>query len=99
MIRLLNKRNEPSDFTLTLSGLPVGATQNGYEKPVTIGPLGEQVSPFILHVDRKHYAGPFKFTLSVQDQSRTFTLTRQVEFLGPDARLLQEEDRDKGITR
>ena len=99
MVRLLNKRNEPSTFTMAVSGLPAGSSQNGFTTAVTLAPLAEQVSPFVLHVDRKHYTGPFKFTLSVQDQSRTFTLSRQVEFLGPDARLLQEEDHDKGITR
>ena len=99
MVRLLNKRNEPSTFTVTLNGLPAGSTQNGFTAPVTIGALGEQVSPLVLHVDRQHYTGPFKFTLSVQDQSRAFILSRQVEFLGPDARLLQEEDHEKGVER
>jgi polyferredoxin len=99
MVRLLNKRSEPSVFTLSLGGLPEGTAQNGFASTVTVGALGEQVSPLILRLDRRRYTGPFKFTISVQDQSRTFTLARQIEFLGPDARLLQEEDHEKGITR
>ncbi len=99
MVRLLNKRNEPSRFSVAVSGLPAGCSENGFDAPVTISALGEQVSPFILHVDRAHYTGPFQFTLSVQDQSRTFTLSRQIEFLGPDAKLLQEEDHEKNIKR
>ena len=95
MVRLLNKRNEPSTFTVSLAGLPDGASQNGFASTVTLAPLAEQVSPLVLHVERKHYTGPFGFTISVQDQSRTFTLSRQVEFLGPDARLLREEEEEK----
>jgi len=99
MVRLLNKRNEPSTFTLTLSDLPAGTTQNGFASSVVLGPMAEQVSPFVLRIERKNFTGPFKFTIHVQDQSRAFTLSRQVEFLGPDARLLQEEDNEKGIKR
>jgi len=99
MVRLLNKRNEPAVFTVSLDGLRAGFSQDGLTSAVTVAALAEQVSPLVLHVDRKHYTGPFKLKISVQDQSRTFTLTRQVEFLGPDARLLLEEDHDKGIKR
>jgi cytochrome c oxidase accessory protein FixG len=99
MVRLLNKRNAPTTFAVSLAGLPAGVAQNGFTAPVTVGPLAEQVSPLVLVVDRKHYAGPFKATLVVQDAERTFTLSRPIEFLGPDARLLEKEDREKGITR
>ena len=99
MVRLLNKRNEPAVFTVSLSGLPEGAEQNGFTSTVTIAPLSEQVSPLVLRINRRHYTGPFKFKLSVQDQFHSFTLSRPVEFLGPDVRLLQEEDHEKGITR
>ena len=99
LVRLLNKRNEPVDFVVALEGLPTGATRSGLTEPLTVAPLAEQIAPVVLLVDRKHYRGPFTFTLRVSDAAGTFTLAREVEFLGPDARLLQKEDADRGIRR
>jgi len=99
MLRIVNKRNEPVTYRVALSGLPAHVHQSGFTAPVTVGPLAEQVSPLVLTVERKHYAGPFKFTVAVEDAGKTFTLSRQIEFLGPDARLLEEEDHEKGIKR
>ena len=99
MVRLLNKRNEPVAFTVRLEGLPAGVVQNGLTAPVTVGALAEQVSPLVLVVQRKTYTGPFKATLVVEDAAKSFRLSRPIEFLGPDAQLLLNEDRAKGITR
>lgn len=99
MVRLLNKRSEPTTFLVSLRDLPPGVKQNGLTAPVTVDALAEQVSPLVLVIDRKDYVGPFKATLVVEDAAQAFTLTRVIEFLGPDARLLQEEDKAKGITR
>jgi len=99
MVRLLNKRNEPTTFLVSLRDLPAGVKQNGLTAPVMVDALAEQVSPLVLVIDRKDYVGPFKATLVVKDAAGAFTLTRPIEFLGPDARLLQEEDKAKGIKR
>jgi len=95
MVRLVNKRTVPATFTLAVAGLPAGVRQTGFGVPVTLEPLGESVSPLILLADRKDYTGPFKFTVLVQDAGRAFTLTREVEFMGPDARLLREEEEER----
>jgi cytochrome c oxidase accessory protein FixG len=99
MVRLLNKRNVPMRFIISLQGLPEGVVRNGLTEAVTVAALDEQVSPLVLRVDRKHYVGPFKATLVVEDEARTFTLKRPIEFLGPDARLLEKEDAERGIRR
>jgi len=99
MLRIVNKRNVPTTYTVTLTGVAEGVKQSGFTAPVTVAPLGELVSPLVLISDRKHYSGPFKFTVAVQDEQKSFALSRQIEFLGPDARLLEEEDREKGIKR
>lgn len=99
MLRIVNKRNEPVTYLVSLSGVPDEVKQSGFTAPVTVAPLAEQVSPLVLMVERKHYSGPFKFTVKVQDAQKTFTLERQIEFLGPDARLLEQEDHEKGIKR
>ncbi len=99
MVRLVNKRSVPAAFTVSTEGVPAGVKQDGFAAPVTLGPLAESVSPIVLSVDRRHYAGPFHFTVRVEDADRTYQLSRAVEFMGPDPKLLEEEDREKGITR
>ncbi|MBI2497044.1 MAG: 4Fe-4S binding protein [Opitutae bacterium] len=95
LVRLVNKRTVPATFTLTLEGLPHDVRRTGFDAPVTLEPLGESVSPLVLLAEREDYQGPFKFTVLVQDASRAFTLSREVEFMGPDARLLREEEEER----
>ncbi|MBI2814037.1 MAG: cytochrome c oxidase accessory protein CcoG [Opitutae bacterium] len=99
MVRLVNKRTAPAVFTVSTEGLPAGLRQSGFETPVTLAPMGETVSPLVLVAPRRDYHGSFKFTVRVRDAARTFTLAREVEFMGPDARLLEEEDHAKGLKR
>ena len=99
MVRLVNKRTTPATFIVSTEGLPAGLRQSGFESPVTLAPMAESVSPLVLQIDRKVYTGPFKFTVRVRDAARTFTLAREVEFMGPDARLLEEEDHANNIRR
>ncbi|MBA4138322.1 MAG: cytochrome c oxidase accessory protein CcoG [Opitutus sp.] len=99
LVRLLNKRNVPTNFIVTLQDLPAHVQQNGFSAPVAVGPMAEQVGPLVLVVDRKFYTGPFKATLVIQDETKAFTLSRPIEFLGPDAQLLQQEDAARGIKR
>jgi cytochrome c oxidase accessory protein FixG len=99
MVRLINKRTVPATFEVRAVGLPAAVRAIGFTAPVTVAPLGEQVSPLVLQVDRARYRGPFKFTIRAGDIAGTYTLAREVEFMGPDLRLLEEEDREKGIKR
>ncbi len=99
MVRLVNKRTVPATFIVSTEGLRAGLRQSGFDAPVTLAPMAESVSPLVLLAGRRDYRGPFKFTVRVRDAAQTFTLAREVEFMGPDARLLEEEDHDKGIKR
>jgi len=99
LVRIVNKRSTPATFVVHASGLPAGVAQSGFAAPVTIPALEEQVSPLVLTVNRRDYHGPFGFTVSVQDEARTFELARKVEFMGPDPKLLQEEDAENGTKR
>jgi hypothetical protein len=56
------------------------------------------VTPLVLLVPRRHYAGPFSFTVRLRDATG-LSLARQIEFLGPDAGLLLQEDRERNIKR
>ena len=99
LVRLVNTRTVPAALVVRALGLPAAASLSGGNAPLTVAPMAEQVSPLVLVINRRDYTGPFKFTVRVEDEKHTFALAREVEFLGPDARLLQEEDRDKGIKR
>jgi cytochrome c oxidase accessory protein FixG len=98
-VRLTNKRAVPVTFTISTSSVPDGVKITGIDAPITLAAMAEQVTPLVITVSRARYTGPFKFTVQVQDNARTFTLTREVEFTGPDPRLLHEEDHEKGIIR
>jgi polyferredoxin len=95
LVRIVNKRNQPARFVLSLTGLPDAVRQSGFDGPVEVGPLGELVQPLILQKTRGAYTGPFHFEVIVQDAAGRFRLTRGVEFVGPEARLLREDDKAK----
>lgn len=92
MIRVVNKRSTPAEFHLEIAGAPAGIRQVGAAGAMVVPPLGEAVQPLILQQPRKDYTGPFAFLVRVHDKETTFTLSREVEFLGPEARLLRERD-------
>lgn len=95
LVRIVNKRNEPARFMLQVHGGPSGLRTIGADSPMVVGPLGEVVQPLVLQQPRQSYTGPFHFELHVQDAARKFKLQRAVEFLGPEARLLREEETRK----
>ena len=91
LVRIVNKRNTPATFTVTLSDTKPGLVQSGFEQALEVPGMGEIVQPLILQQSRGAYSGPFKLDVRVQDAGGKYTLTRAVEFLGPDARLLRED--------
>lgn len=91
-VRIVNKRADPATFKLELAATPAGTRRTGFEQPVSVGPLGEIVHPLILQQPRAGYSGPFHFKVRVLGDDGRYTLEREVEFLGPDARLLREEE-------
>jgi len=95
LVRLVNKRTVPVSFVVELTGTSVHLRQMGFSTAVEVPPLGEIVQPLVLQQPRAEYIGPFKFTVRVADTARTFQLEREVEFLGPDARLLREDEEEQ----
>jgi cytochrome c oxidase accessory protein FixG len=92
LVRVVNKRSEPARFVVHVSGAPADLRQLGFETTVEVGPLGELVQPLIVQQPRGTYFGPFRFEVRVEDSEQTFHLEREVEFLGPEARLLREDE-------
>jgi cytochrome c oxidase accessory protein FixG len=95
LVRIVNKRSEPAKFTLQLDDTPENVRQIGFEEVVEVAPLAELVRPLVLQQSRENYEGPFHFSVRVQDEGKHFQLERKVEFLGPEARLLRENERAK----
>jgi cytochrome c oxidase accessory protein FixG len=92
LVRVVNKRNAAATFTLTLENPPLGLRQVGFDKPVSVEPLGEIVQPLVVQQARTAYRGAFDLRIFVRDGSGSVKLSREVEFVGPEARLLREEE-------
>jgi hypothetical protein len=89
-VRLVNKRSVPARLVVTVRAAP-GVMATGFAAPVELAPLAEDARPLILQVPRAAYTGTFSFTIEARDEAGTFTLAREAEFIGPDAKLLKEE--------
>jgi cytochrome c oxidase accessory protein FixG len=91
-LRIINKRNEPMQLQVSASPeTPEGeATLStaGFAGTLTIEPLAETKQPFILLVPRNQYRGHFPVTIRVTAEDGSFTVEREVNFIGPDPRLL-----------
>ena len=95
LVRIVNKRNTPERFNLSLDRQPGDLRRTGFDSTVEVAPLGELVQPLVLQQPRSGYSGPFHFMVRIEDGARKFQLQREVEFLGPEARLLREEEEEK----
>ena len=98
LVRIVNKRNVPARFTLGIEG-PAGLRHLGLAGEVEVGPLGELVQPLVVQHPRRSYHGPFHLVFRVSDAAGKFHLTREAEFLGPDAKLLREEEEEQRARR
>jgi cytochrome c oxidase accessory protein FixG len=94
LVRLVNKRNTPARFVLALEHAPAHLRQSGFDGAIEVPALGELAVPLILQQPRQDYRGPFNFAVRVQDERASFHLERMVDFLGPEARLLREEENE-----
>jgi cytochrome c oxidase accessory protein FixG len=99
LVRVVNRRHESAAYPVSLIDVPASARVEGVDGTVTVAALGEQVTPLVVNVDRRDYRGPFKFTLALRNAAGEVMQSREVEFLGPDAHLLREEDAENGIHR
>ena len=99
MVRVLNKSGAPAVFTVSVEQVASGVGVTGADAPLTVEPMGEQVHPLVLTAGRENYPGSFHFKVRVRDSTGRFDASREVEFLGPEAKLLEDEDQGKGIKR
>jgi hypothetical protein len=95
LARIVNKRTDTQSFVVSVDQGPGELRQTGFSGVVVVPPLGEIVEPLILQMPRLKYQGPFQVRMTVRDEAGKFHIERMVEFLGPDARLLREEEAEQ----
>ncbi len=91
LLRLINKRTEPVRFTAQIGAPGQFLVITGLEKSIDVGPLGEELRPVVVQIPRAHYTGKTALNLSVFDSAHSFLIQRDVQFVGPDADLLRED--------
>lgn len=84
LVRLVNKRSSTVLLRVAARGLPASATVQGLDRPVEVGPLGEEVRPLVVQVPRMGFTGPFAFEVEASDPAGSFNISRTMEFIGPE---------------
>lgn len=89
LVRLVNKRDHAQRFVLKMSDPSVIMT--GWNEPVELAPLAEEVRPLILQIPLARYTGAAHLQVSISGPDDGFQLTRTIEFVGPDPALIKKE--------
>lgn len=90
-VRVVNKQTVEEEFRLEVepvSRAPEGLRWTGWDDGVRVAPGAEEVRPLILFAPRSAYSGKFRLKLVVTDAAGRARVEREIEFIGPDPRLL-----------
>ncbi len=93
LIRVINKRNEPATYRIMLGGSgPRTMRIAGGNDEFTLEPMGESQQLTVLTLPQSDYTGPTSLSLLVTEIGQDSSLiTRELEFIGPDPRLLNDD--------
>jgi hypothetical protein len=91
LVRLTNKTNAPRRVTLLVDGAPSGLVTSGTDEPVVVAPMAEDLHTVIVRMPLQAYKGSFRWRIAARDEDGGYILDREVEFLGPDPQLLNED--------
>jgi cytochrome c oxidase accessory protein FixG len=83
LVRILNKRNEPTQLRLEIPNMPAALQQAGFKEPVTIPPLGETLRPLVVSLPRAAFSREFPLTLRLVAMDGRPILERTLPFAGP----------------
>lgn len=89
-LRLMNKRNQPVEFKITLENAPKGFTLSGLGETLTLSALDEVSRPMIIINDVGEYTGPQELTLRIEAQPGNATIRQKLKFLGPNPTQLKQ---------
>jgi len=90
-LRLLNKRNQPVTFEVSLEDAPEGFTLSGIGESLTLNAHAEASRPMIIINDLAQYSGPTELTLKIKAQPGDATITQKIKFLGPNPNQLNNK--------
>jgi cytochrome c oxidase accessory protein FixG len=82
-LRLVNKRNQPVEFTISLLPQKEGFTLSGAGEPIRLGALAETSRPIVVINDKEHYAGGKDLTLQIRTHPGNHNTTHEIKFIGP----------------
>ncbi|MGJ8638478.1 MAG: cytochrome c oxidase accessory protein CcoG [Opitutaceae bacterium] len=88
MVRVINKTNETKTYRITSVSEGQTFTMEGNEEGITVPPMGEEVRPVIISINKNDYTGQFPITISlITPDGEKEIVQREAEFLGPNPRL------------
>jgi cytochrome c oxidase accessory protein FixG len=90
MVRVINKTNATKTYQLNTSSPFENFRVEGIQQGITVPSLGEEVRPVIVSVARPDYQGGFPLELSLISPEGGIIMTREAEFLGPNAQILEK---------
>ena len=90
-LTLINKRNQPTTFTVSLEGAPDGLRMSGIDGPVEFEAGREDELSVVFLWDRTQYTGPAEFTVLIHGEPGNADVRQTVRFLGPNPQLLNAE--------
>ncbi|MEO0795634.1 MAG: cytochrome c oxidase accessory protein CcoG [Verrucomicrobiota bacterium] len=94
MVRIVNKTDQPASFTVRALAPGQAIVTEGFDQAMVVPPMGEEVRPVIVSVNREDYSGKFSFKIQLFGTSDDLILERDAEFVGPDPRLFTHEASD-----
>ena len=95
MVRIINKSTETRTFTIenTIEDQPHEI--KGIDDSIQVEGMSEEMRPIALSVPRESYEGHFPVEFSLIDPDGHTIMSREVEFIGPDLRLLKQKESEK----
>ena len=89
-IRLINKAAEELAFSIHVqaNGLTVPVEASGIPDDTVLDPMEERNATYVVQVPRDAFTGAFPMSIVVTAQPGDIKIEREVEFLGPDPKLL-----------
>lgn len=89
-LRLINKRNQPVTFTVTLESAPEGMILTGIDKPIVFEAGKEGDRSFSLMWDKAHYTGPHEVRIHIHAEPGDAHVRETLDFLGPNPALMDK---------
>lgn len=89
-LRLLNKRNQPATFQVSLLDAPSGFEISGADQLIEVPAQGEAQRPAVLLVPYQDYRGPCEITIQVIGQPDEIIIKHTIRFIGPNPSSLEK---------